>query len=84
MIKKAAAIKGDLSHHSAKVISSGSGDLANEIVRIAKEYNIAVKQDKDLAEVLATLDIYENIPNDMYEAISEILQELYKINKNLP
>ena len=79
-----AAVKGDLDNNKAKVVSSGSGDLANEIVRIAKEYNIAVKQDKDLAEVLSTLDVYDNIPDDMYEAVAEILQELYKINKNLP
>ena len=51
MIKKAAAVKGDLENNKAKVVSRGSGDLANEIVRIAKEYNIAIKQDKDLAEV---------------------------------
>ena len=84
MIKKAAAVKGDLDNNKAKVVSRGSGDLANEIVRIAKEYNIAIKQDKDLAEVLSTLDVYNNIPDDMYEAVAEILQELYKINKNLP
>lgn len=84
MIKKAAAVKGDLDNNKAKIVSSGSGDLANEIVRIAKEYNIAIKQDKDLAEVLSTLDVYDNIPDDMYEAVAEILQELYKINKNLP
>lgn len=84
MIKKAAAVKGDLDNNKAKVVSRGSGDLANEIVRIAKEYNIAIKQDKDLAEVLSILDVYDNIPDDMYEAVAEILQELYKINKNLP
>lgn len=84
MIKKAAAVKGDLDNNKAKIVSRGSGDLANEIVRIAKEYNIAIKQDKDLAEVLSTLDVYDNIPDDMYEAVAEILQELYKINKNLP
>lgn len=84
MIKKAAAVKGDLENKSARVVSSGSGDLANEIVRIAQEYNIAVKQDKDLAEVLSTLDVYDNIPDDMYEAVAEILHELYKINKKLP
>lgn len=84
MIKKAAAVKGDLENNKAKVVSSGSGDLASEIVHIAKEYNIAIKQDKDLAEVLSTLDVYDNIPDDIYEAVAEILQELYKINKNLP
>lgn len=84
MIKKAAAVKGDLENRNAEVVSSGSGNLAQEIVRIAKEYNVTIKQDKNLAEVLSALDIYENIPEDMYEAVASILQELYKINKNLP
>ena len=84
MIKKAAAVKGDLENNKAKVIASGSGDLASEIVRIAKEYNIAIKQAKDSAELLAALDVHHHIPDDIYDDVAEILQELYKINKNLP
>ena len=52
MIKKAAAVKGDLENNKAKVIASGSGDLASEIVRIAKEYNIAIKQDRNYIKLI--------------------------------
>ena len=84
MIKKATAIKQDSEKNTAKVLSAGSGVLAEEMVKIAKEHNIKIHEDADLAEVLSTLEVYENLNDDLYEAVSNILQELYKINKNLP
>lgn len=84
MVKKAAAIKGDLEKSKAKVLATAKGSLAEEMLKIAEEHNIKIHQDEDLAEVLSTLEVYENIEDDLYDAVSEILQELYKINKNLP
>ena len=42
MIKKAAAIKQDSEKNTAKVLSAGSGALAEEMVKIAKEHNIKI------------------------------------------
>ncbi len=84
MIKKAAAVKGDIEKKKAQVTAGGTGVLAEEIIALAKEHNIRIKQDENLAEVLSTLEVYEYIPDEMYEALSEILQELYLINKKLP
>ncbi len=83
MIKKAAAVKGELENKKAKVTACGQGALAEEILNIAKAHNITIKQDENLAEVLSTLELYEYIPDDMYEAVAEILQNLYFINKKL-
>ena len=57
---------------------------AEEMLKIANEHNIKIHQDENLAEVLSTLEVYENLDDDLYEAVSQILQELYIINKNLP
>lgn len=84
MIRKAAAVKGDLEKKKAQVLSAATGTLAEEMLKIAKEHNIKIHQDENLAEVLSTLEVYENIDDDLYEAVSEILQELYFINKKLP
>lgn len=84
MIKKAAALKGDIEHKKAQVLSAATGSLAEEMLKIAEEHNIKIHQDADLAEVLSTLEVYENLSDDLYDAVSNILQELYKINKNLP
>lgn len=84
MIKKAAAIIGDIENHKAKVTAAAKGSLAEEMLKIANEHNIKIHQDENLAEVLSTLEVYENLDDDLYEAVSQILQELYIINKNLP
>lgn len=84
MIRKAAAVKGDIENRKAKVLSTATGALADEMLKIAKEHNIKIHQDENLAEVLSTLEVYEDIDDDLYEAVSEILQELYMINKKLP
>ena len=75
MIKKAAAIKGDIEHKKAQVLSSATGSLAEEMLKIAKEHNIKIHQDANLAEVLSTLEVYENFlfsPRRSSSAIDKI------------
>ena len=83
MLKKAAAVKGSKENSNIHVTASGSGLFARQILEAAKEYNIEIKEDPNLAEVLSTLDIYDEIPEHLYAAVAEILSELYKINKQL-
>ena len=45
MIKKAAAIKGDIENHKAKVTAAAKGSLAEEMLKIANEHNIKIHQD---------------------------------------
>lgn len=84
MRKKAAALKYDIESGKApQVTAKGQGKIAEKIVETAKKYGIAVKEDPNLAEVLSALDLYEEIPENLYKAVAEILAELYKINKKL-
>lgn len=83
MIKKAAAVKGGKNGEKINVSASGRGGFAEKIIQTAKDYNVPLKEDPDLAEVLSSLDIYEDIPADLYEAVADILAELYRINKRL-
>ena len=84
MRKKAAALRYDIQSDAApKVIAKGQGKIAEKIVEEAKKYGITIKEDQNLAEVLSTLDIYQEIPENLYKAVAEILAELYKINKKL-
>ena len=84
MRKKAAALRYDIQSDAApKVVAKGQGKIAEKIVEEAKKYGITIKEDQNLAEVLSTLDIYQEIPENLYKAVAEILAELYKINKKL-
>lgn len=63
-----------------KILATGRGKLAEQIVQIAFERGIKVRQDPDLAQMLATLDIDAEIPIDAIEAVAEILAYVYREN----
>lgn len=81
-LKKAAALKYDPGTDKAPVVSAkGQGFVAEEIIRRAKEYGVEIKEDPNLVEALSKLDLYSEIPEELYRAVAVILAELYKINE---
>lgn len=73
-IKQVAALKYDPESNSApQVIGLGKGVVAEKILEIAKEKNIPVYKNDELAETLNTLNIGEEIPPELYEIVAEIL-----------
>lgn len=79
-LKKSAALKYDRSKDSApRIIASGKGNIAEKILKKAREENIPIKKDKDVVEVLAELNIGDQIPEEIYLVIAEILAFLYDL-----
>lgn len=60
-----------------RVTAAGHGAVAEQILAIAFDRGIPVRQDADLAELLAALDIDSPIPLEALAAVSEILLYLY-------
>jgi flagellar biosynthesis protein len=82
--KKAAALKYEKNKDRApKLVAKGSGLVAEKIIEKAEEFGIFIKEDKDMVEVLAALDLYQEIPESLYQAVALILAELYKINESI-
>ena len=80
--KKAIAVKYEKNKDIApKVVAKGRGYLAEKIIEIAKCYNIPIKKDEDLSEILYKIELYQEIPEDLYKVIAEILIFVYKMNK---
>ncbi len=76
--KKAAALKYDSSADNApKILASGKGFIAEKILEIAKEENIAVYKDPVLVEALVKLEIGQEIPAELYRAVAEVLAFIY-------
>lgn len=67
-----------------KVVAKGSGKIAAKIIALAKENGIHIHQDPDLVEVLARLDLNEEIPTDLYTAVAELLAFVYNLNRKAP
>ncbi|ADL42825.1 type III secretion exporter [Caldicellulosiruptor obsidiansis OB47] len=84
-IKKAVAIKYDLKDIAPKVVAKGKGYVAEKIIEKAKQENIPVYKDQNVAEKLFNLELQEYIPEDLYEVVAQILVfigYLDKINRN--
>jgi flagellar biosynthesis protein len=80
--EKAAALKYRHGIDSAPtLVAKGKGKIAEKIIAIAKENGIAIKEDKELVEFLSMLDLYQEIPPELYRAVAEILAFVYAMNK---
>lgn len=80
-INKAVALSYTEKDNAPKVIAKGKGEIANRIVEVGKKGTIPVYKDKELIEELIRLDLYEEIPEDLYEAVSKIILFIYYIDK---
>ena len=67
-----------------KVTASGINDVAEEIVRIAKENNIHLHDDPVLAKMLSTLELGTEIPRELYLLIAEVIAFAYYLEGKVP
>jgi len=63
-----------------KVVAGGKGAVARQILEIAFQNGIKVREDADLAELLSAVDVESEIPLDAFAAVAEILTYVYQIN----
>ncbi len=79
--KTAVALKDGSDEGKAPHISAaGRGKLAEKILQLAFENGIKVREDSDLAEMLAKIEIDSPIPSEAFMAVAEILSYVYKAN----
>ena len=81
--EKAVALKYERGKDPApKVTAKGRGAVAERILALAKENNIPIRQDKTLLDALYKLDINEEIPEELYRVIAEVLAFVYRMNRS--
>lgn len=67
-----------------KVVASGRGWIAEKILEVAFAHGVKVREDADLAEILAAVDLDEEIPVEAFIAVAEILRYVYAANGTQP
>ena len=63
-----------------KITATGRGAVAEQIIQIALDSGVRVREDPDLAEILTVLDFDSTVPVEVLATISEILSYVYKTN----
>ena len=63
-----------------KVVAKGADNIALKIKEIAKEHDVPIMENKPLARMMyEKVEIDEEIPQDMYQAVAEILAMVFKL-----
>lgn len=80
-IKKAIALEYNKGLNAPKVVATGKGCVADNIIKKAHENNIPVHEDQKLANNLVELNLGDEIPQDLYEAVAQVLAFIYDVDK---
>jgi flagellar biosynthesis protein len=76
----AAALQYDSGHDMApRVVASGQGKIAEQILTLARQNNIPVYDDPLLAAALSSVELGQEIPPELYLVVAEVLAYLYRV-----
>ena len=78
----AVAVKGvgDSAGAPGRIVASGHGSIARQIIEIAAQHGVEIREDADLAEVLAVLETDSPIPPEVMAIVAELLGYVYRAN----
>lgn len=71
------------SDDAPRIAAKGKGYLAEQILKLAGQHGVEIREDADLATLLSKLDIDAVIPLEAYAAVAEILSYIYKANDKM-
>lgn len=84
--KSAVALKykGDSHSNAPTVIAKGFGELAQDIIDLAKQSGILIHEDPYLSQFLSNLDLGQEIPDELYHIIAELIAFSYVLQGKFP
>lgn len=80
--KKAVALRYDQATEDVPVVvAKGKGLIAEKIAELAEQNGVPIRQDKQLTDYLMALEVYQEIPPELYGVVAEILAFIYRMDK---
>ncbi|MDZ4772457.1 MAG: EscU/YscU/HrcU family type III secretion system export apparatus switch protein [Planctomycetota bacterium] len=82
--KSAVALRYDSASASApQVTAKGRGDVAEQILCVARANGVPIREDKDLVALLSACELLDDIPVELYTAVAHVLAYLHALNQEL-
>ena len=81
--KIAVALEYDGSN-APRVSAKGIGELAEQILELARKHDIPLQADDELVAVLAQIKLGEDIPEQLYRAVAEVIAFAYILKGKFP
>jgi flagellar biosynthesis protein len=66
------------------VTAKGKGLIAEQILTLAEEYGIPLREEPDLVTLLSQLELGTEIPSNLYVAVAEVLAFAYMMSGKAP
>ncbi len=80
--QKAVALGYDpIKDEAPRVLASGKGKLAEQIIQVAAQNGIPIRDDPVLTAALMEIDINQTIPTELYRVVAEVLSYIYRIQQ---
>jgi flagellar biosynthesis protein len=77
---RATALGYDMDRDAApRVLATGRGKIAQQIIDLAVANGIPLREDPILAAALANIDVNEEIPPELYAVVAEVFAYIYRI-----
>ncbi|ASS91573.1 MAG: hypothetical protein C6W58_09545 [Bacillaceae bacterium] len=80
-LKAVALSYNDEKDAAPKVSAKGKGYVAEKIIEKARENNVPIQEDPSLIELLSEVEINEQIPEELYEVVAELLSFIYRLDQ---
>jgi flagellar biosynthesis protein len=81
--ERAVALRYEKDRDSApRVVAKGRGSIARRIIQEARAHGLPMREDPLLVEALIGLDLYQEVPEGLYQVIAEIYTFLYQVRKD--
>ncbi|UVL42002.1 EscU/YscU/HrcU family type III secretion system export apparatus switch protein [Pseudomonas sp. B21-040] len=81
--RQAIALKYDGSH-APTLTAKGDEELAEEILRIARDYEVPIYENAELVKLLARMELGESIPQELYRTLAEIIAFAWNLKGKFP
>ncbi len=63
------------------VTALGQGLMAERLIEEAKRHGVPIRENPDLVQILMELDLGQEIPPSLYQAVAETLIFVYRLNE---
>ena len=64
--------------------AKGTNELAEQIIALAKEHGIPIREEPELVDLLIKLKLGEEIPKELYVVVAEVIAFAYLLKGKVP
>lgn len=66
-----------------RVVAKGRGDIGEKIIAAAREHGVPLEENAALAEALSTVELGDEIPEELYRAVAEVLTFILRVSGHI-